>query len=202
MVALHRGQVRTAARYFRITVASLNEFDRLFLRYNLAFLVRGAALCGAVEEAERALGGGADAPVFRLFEDDWGQARAAVLAAREQFGEAVTTALQAAEAAAGIGAWAVSAHAAHDAVRYGGEEIAADLVARAARRAEGPIYGLLAEDAMARTGEDARRLRRGAGSRADGCGSRWPRSPRTRSLPQAWRWRSGYHSGRRTPRWR
>jgi DNA-binding CsgD family transcriptional regulator len=158
VVALHRGQVRTAARYFRITVASLNEFDRLFLRYNLAFLVRGAALCGAVEEAERALGVGADAPVFRLFEDDWGQARAAVLAAREQFGEAVTTALQAAEAAAGIGAWAVSAHAAHDAVRYGGEEIAADLVARAARRAEGPIYGLLAEDAMARTGEDARRL--------------------------------------------
>jgi len=158
VVALLRGQVRTAARYFRITVASLNEFDGLFLRYNLAFLVRGAVLCGAVEEAERALRGGADALVLRLFEDDWGQAQAAVLAAREQFGEAVRTALQTAEAAAGIGAWTVSAHAAHDALRYGGGEVAAGFVARAASRLDGPLYRLLAEDATARAGEDGRRL--------------------------------------------
>jgi DNA-binding CsgD family transcriptional regulator len=158
IVALQRGQVRTAARYFRITVASLNEFDRLFLRYNLAFLVRGAALCGAVEEAERALRSGADAPVFRIFEDEWDLARAAVLAARDQFGEAVTTALQTAEAAAAIGAWAASAHAAHDALRYGGAQIAADFVVRAAGRAQGPVYPLLAEHAAARAGQDAGRL--------------------------------------------
>lgn len=158
IVALLRGQARTAARYLRIAVASLNEFDRLFLRYNLAFLVRGAALCGAVEEAERALRSGTDALVFRIFEDDWGQARAAVLAAQEQFGEAVATALQAAEAAAGIGSWAVSAHAAYDALRYGGGETAAGLVARAARRAEGPLYRVMAEHAAARTGADGGRL--------------------------------------------
>ena len=35
VVALGRGLPRTATRFFRITVASLNEFDRLFLRYNL-----------------------------------------------------------------------------------------------------------------------------------------------------------------------
>ena len=158
IVALHRGQVRTAARYFRITVASLNEFDQLFLRYNLAFLVRGAALGGSVEEAERALGSGAGAPAFRLFEDDWGQARAAVLAARDQFGEAVATALQTAEAAAGIGCWTVSAYAAHDALRYGGGAVAADLVAQAARRAEGPVYPLMAEHSAALVAEDAKRL--------------------------------------------
>ena len=46
VVALMRGQPRTATRYFRITVASLNEFDYLFLRYNLSYLARGAALAG------------------------------------------------------------------------------------------------------------------------------------------------------------
>jgi DNA-binding CsgD family transcriptional regulator len=160
VVALHRGQVRTAARYFRITVASLNEFDQLFLRYNLAFLVRGVALCGAVEEAERALRSGAGALVFQAFEYDWDQGRAAVLAARGQFGEAVTTALRAAEAAAGGGAWSIAAYAAHDALRYGGGQPAADLVARAAQRAEGPMYLLLAEHASACTENDAGRLDR------------------------------------------
>jgi DNA-binding CsgD family transcriptional regulator len=158
IVALHRGQVRKAARYFRITVASLNEFDRLFLRYNLAFLARGAALCGKVEEAERALRGGAGAPVFRLFEDDWGQARAAVLAARQQLGDAVATALGAAESAAAIGSWTLVAWTAHDAVRYGGGQGAAALVARAVVRLDGPLYPLLAEDAAARPAGDARRL--------------------------------------------
>ena len=46
VVALMRGQPRSATRYFRITVASLNEFDRLFLRYNLSYLARAAALSG------------------------------------------------------------------------------------------------------------------------------------------------------------
>ena len=158
VVALHRGQVRKAARYFRITVASLNEFDRLFLRYNLAFLARGAALCGKVEEAERALRGGADAPVFRLFEDDWGQARAAVLAARQQLGEAVATALATADAAAAIGSWTMAAWTAHDALRYGGGQSAAALVARATVRLAGPVYPLLAEHAAALPAGDARRL--------------------------------------------
>lgn len=158
VVALHRGQVRKAARYFRITVASLNEFDRLFLRYNLAFLARAAALCGKVEEAERTLRGGAGAPVFRLFEDDWGQAQAAVLAARQQLGEAAATALGTAEAAAAIGSWTMAAWAAHDAVRYGGGPGAAALVARATVRLDGPLYLLLAEHAAALTAGDARRL--------------------------------------------
>ena len=158
IIALQRGQVRTAARYFRITVASLNEFDRLFLRYNLAFLARGTALCGSVEEAQRALRSGADAPVFRIFEDDWGLAEAAVMAARGELGEAVSAALRTAEAAARIGSWAVAAHAAHDALRYGGGQPAADLVGRAAVRAEGPLPRLLADHAAALTSDDAARL--------------------------------------------
>ena len=158
IVALHRGQVRKAARYFRITVASLNEFDRLFLRYNLAFLARAAALCGKAEEAERALRGGADALVFRLFEDDWGQAQAAVLAARQQLGEAAAAALATAEAAAAIGSWTMAAWVAHDAVRYGGGQSAAALVGRATVRLDGPLGPLLAEHAAALTAGDARRL--------------------------------------------
>jgi DNA-binding CsgD family transcriptional regulator/tetratricopeptide (TPR) repeat protein len=164
VVALIRGQVRTATRYFRITVASLNEFDRLFLRYNLAFLARGAALCGAVEEAERALRSGDGAPVFRLFEDEWGIAEAAVHAARGQFEEAIAVAERAAQAAAEIGAWVMSAVAAHDAVRYGGGEGLAALVKTAAARVEGPMFALLADDAEART--------RGDGPQLDAVGER------------------------------
>ena len=173
IVALHRGQVRKAARYFRITVASLNEFDRLFLRYNLAFLARAAALCGKVEEAERALRGGADAPVFRIFEDDWGQARAAVLAARQQLGEAAATALGTAEAAAAIGSWTMAAWAAHDALRYGGGQSAAALVARATVRLDGPLYPLLS------------RARRGAARRGRAAAGRGQRGVRGTGHPAA-----------------
>jgi Bacterial regulatory proteins, luxR family len=109
----------------RIAVASLNEFDQLFLRYNLAFLVRGVALCGAVEEAERALRSGAGALMLQVFEYDWSQAEAAVLAARGQLDEAVTMALLTAESAAGAGVWSVAAYTAHDALRYGGGQPAA-----------------------------------------------------------------------------
>jgi ATP/maltotriose-dependent transcriptional regulator MalT len=158
VVALQRGQVRTAARYLRIAVASLNEFDQLFLRFNLAFLVRGAVLCGAVEEAERALRSGAGALVLQVFEYDWSQAEAAVLAARGQHGQAVTLALLTAESAAGASVWSVAAYSAHDALRYGGGQPAADLVARAAERAEGPMYQLLAEHAAACADGHADRL--------------------------------------------
>ena len=158
VVALTRGQVRTATRYFRIAVASLNLFDRLFLRYNLAFLVRGATLCGSMEEAERALRSGEGAPVFRIFEFDVDLARAALLAGRGYSSEAAEPALQTARAAAEIGAWTTAAVGAHEALRYAGSAAAADLVVRSAGHAVGPMFLALSEDAAARVDRDGHGL--------------------------------------------
>ncbi len=81
VVALVRGRPRTATRFLRITVASLNQLDRQYLRYNLSFLARGAALAGFVDEARQALLAASDSPRFPLFQADWMIAEAAVLAA-------------------------------------------------------------------------------------------------------------------------
>lgn len=158
VLALARGQARTAARYLRIAVASLNDFDRLFLRYNLALLVRGLVHCGAVEEAERALRSGEGAPVFRVFEDDWALAQAGVLAARGQLGAAVEQALRTARAAEQLGSWGLAVGAAHDAVRYGGGPAAAQVLQRCAGHADGPMFAIMAEDGAARAAADGNRL--------------------------------------------
>jgi hypothetical protein len=85
VTALFRGKARTATRYFRIAVASLSALDGQYLRYNLSFLTRGAALAGFVDEARRALDAPAEAPRFAFFEADWLLAEAALLAAEGSF---------------------------------------------------------------------------------------------------------------------
>jgi DNA-binding CsgD family transcriptional regulator len=154
VVALGRGLPRTATRFFRIAVASLNEFDRLFLRYNLTFLARGAALAGNVSEARAALQPGENAPRVDFFEADWGIAEAAVLAAEGAITEAGAHALRAARRASSRGQWAVAMAGAHDAACYVGSAEAADLVDVAADRVDGPLAPLLADHAHARAKED------------------------------------------------
>ncbi len=154
VVALGRGLPRTATRLFRITVASLNEFDRLFLRYNLTFLARGAALAGNVAEARAALQPGEDAPRMRFFEADWEIAEAAVLAAEGAIGTAAEHALRAARRASSMGQWAVAMAGAHDAACYVGSAEAASLVAVAADRVDGPLPRLLADHAHAWVKDD------------------------------------------------
>lgn len=140
VVALTRGCVRTATRYFRITVASLNDFDGLFLRYNVAWLARAAAAAGLADEAHDAMQEvGASAPVYGLFQADWVLAEAAVLAAEGHLRRACEQALDAARMAASGGMWGATSIAAFDALRYGGGQPAADLVVGAAERVDGPL---------------------------------------------------------------
>ena len=139
IVALARGQVRTATRYFRIAIASLNEFDGLFLRYNLSYLARAAVLAGFTEEARAALDPPSDAPQFPLFQAEWERAEAGLLAAEGRLTAATEQALKAARSAAGKGAWGSVLFAAHDAARYNASAEAAELVMTAAGRISGPL---------------------------------------------------------------
>jgi DNA-binding CsgD family transcriptional regulator len=154
VTALVRGQVRTAVRYFRITVASLNVLDEQYLCYNLSYLARGAALAGFVDEARRALHPAADAPRFPLFHADWMIAEAALMAADGDFDAATEHALRAARHAGSLGQWGTMALAAHDAVRYTASPEAARLVAAAAEQANEPLYPRLADHAHARVTDD------------------------------------------------
>lgn len=158
VAALMRGQVRAATRYFRIAVASLNEFDGLLLRYNLSFLARGAALAGFVDEARQALQPPAAAPLLAIFQADWETAEAAVLAAGSDIAGAADRALGAARLAASIGQWATAAIAAHDAARYTGSEEASLLTAAAADRVDSPLFGVFRDHAHARSAADPRAL--------------------------------------------
>ena len=141
VVALMRGRPRTATRFFRITVASLNELDGQYLAYNLSFLARGAALAGFVDEARQALLAASDSPRFPLFEADWMIAEAALLAAEGTLDAATEQALRAARQAASLGEWAIVGIAAHDAARYTAAAEAVQLAATAAERIDGPVMG-------------------------------------------------------------
>lgn len=154
VAALFRGKARTATRYFRIAVASLNALDGQYLCYNLSFLARGAALGGFVDEARRALETPAEAPRFMLFEAEWLLAEAALLAAEGAFTAAGERALDAARHAASIGAWVTVSLAAHDAARYSADPAAVPLVAAAAERVEGLLQPLLVDFARARSLDD------------------------------------------------
>jgi DNA-binding CsgD family transcriptional regulator len=158
IAALMRGQARTATRYFRITVASLNELDRQYLSYNLSWLARGAALAGFVDEARRALRPPVATPRFALFEADWVIAEAALLAAEGALDGATDEALRAARQAASLGEWAVVGLAALDAARYTAAPEAAALAATAGERVDGPLHPCISEYTRARAEDDPRLL--------------------------------------------
>jgi DNA-binding CsgD family transcriptional regulator len=158
VTALMRGQARTATRYFRIAVASLNELDGQYLCYNLSFLARGAALAGFLDEARSALQAPSEAPRFPFFEAEWAIAEAALLAAEGTFEEAAEQALVAARQAASLGEWTIVGLAAHDAARYTATPEAAALAVIAAERVDGPLHPNLADYATARVADDPRLL--------------------------------------------
>ena len=158
VVALMRGRPRTATRFFRITVASLNELDGQYLSYNLSFLARGAALAGFVDEARQALLAASDSPRFPLFEADWMIAEAALLAAEGTLDAASEQALRSARKAASLGEWAIVGIAAHDAVRYTAAAEAVQLAATAAERVDGPLHPCLSDYSSARAADDPRAL--------------------------------------------
>lgn len=154
-----RGDVRAATRYFRITVASLNEFDGLFLRYNVAWLARAAAAAGLIDEARFAMQNVDErAPVCALFEFMWSMAEASVFAAEGQITRAIEHDLEAAQRAASAGLWGAASLAAFDALRYGGGPTAAGLVASSTERVDGPLPALCGRVARAVSAGDGSAL--------------------------------------------
>ena len=159
-LALMRGQVRTATRYFRIAVSSINDFDGRFLRYGLSCLARAAALAGLVGEARSALSDvPPEAPSFPVIRTDWDMAEAAVLAAEGAWTKAARVALAAAREAATRGAWRSAIAASYDAVRYTGDRDAAEIVIAAADQLRTPMPMALARHAQARIMRDGAALR-------------------------------------------
>ena len=155
VVALGRGLPRSATRYFRITVASLNEFDGLWLRYNLTFLARAAALAGLVDEARGAepVAGGAATRVLPGRLGDRGSGRHGRRRGYRCCRRACAPPRHA--GAASIGQWGASLMAAHDAARYTGSSEAAELATLAADRANGALGPIVADHARARAVGDA-----------------------------------------------
>ena len=158
LLGLYRGQAETAATYLRTAIASLTPLDAMFVRYNLAFLARAAALAGNLAEAQRALRPPVDAPTFPLYDADWQIAEAAVLAAQYRLDDAGRHAMTAAHTAAGHGQWAIAATAAHDAARYTGTPLAATFLTTVTDLIDGPLPALMRDHAIARAAHDHARL--------------------------------------------
>jgi len=157
-IAMLRGQVRTAQRWFRETIAVLDEFDQVFLGWNVSFLARAAAAAGSAEDARSAVEQAAGAPRMGLFEAEGQLARAAVSAAEGKLTDAAESAGWAAELAAARGQWATALTAGHDAARWGGAAAAAALVQDAAARVDGPLAECYAEHTVALLRQDPGRL--------------------------------------------
>lgn len=156
IVAFARGSVRTATRYFRITVATHKDFDHLLLRHNVAWLARAAAAAGMHEEARSALRDvDPNAPVCELLEFVWRIAEAAVFAAQGQLGRAIEHDLDATRRGAAAGLWGVASLAAFDALRYGGGAPAAALLASTVERVDRPRPALFGRVARAVLDADA-----------------------------------------------
>jgi len=160
LLALYRGQADDAAAHLRDAIAALSPLDAMFVRYNLAFLARAAALAGNLAEAQHALQPPADAPVFPLYDADWQIAEAAVLAAQYQLADAAQQAMTAAHTAANHAQWGIAAIAAHDAARYTDHPDAGRFLANIADLVDGPLPPLLREHALARTSRDPAHLNR------------------------------------------
>lgn len=154
LVALLRGRVRTAYRYLRISVASLNDLDQQYLRYTSSHLVRAAVLTGHLREARHAFDAAAAGPDFPIFDPDWLIAQAALHAAEGSTESATACALTAARRAASLGLWGVMGAAAHEAARYTAAPEAVQLTATAAERVDGPLIRCLADVARARHADD------------------------------------------------
>ena len=154
LLALYRGEAQIATAHLRSAVATLTPLDAMFVRYNLAFLARAAALTGNLAEAQQALQPPADAPVFPLYEADWQIAEAAVLAAQHRLDDAARQAMAAARTAAGHGQWGIAATAAHDATRYSDTPDAAPFLTTVADLVDGPLPSIMRDHAIARTAHD------------------------------------------------
>ena len=149
VVALMRGQVRTATKHLRISIPTVQEFDGRSLRFAISYLARAAAVAGLPSEARAAMSDvPREAPLFPVLQTDWETAEAAVLAAEGSWAEAAQVALVAAQQASARGAWKSAINAAHGAVRYTGNRDAAEIVLAAADQLQTPMAAAFARHAQ------------------------------------------------------
>ena len=169
-VALLRGRVRTATQLFRLTVASLNEFDQMFLPYNLSFLARSAAVAGEVEVARHALDLRQGGSGLRVFEPECELGEATISAAEGMLAVAAERAAWAAELAFSRHQWVIAMVAGHDAARFGGASSVLPLVRDAVSSVGGPLAWCYLDHVTALARSDAGALDQ-VGGRFVECGA-------------------------------
>jgi DNA-binding CsgD family transcriptional regulator len=159
-VAMSRGQVRTAARWYRQAIAAIQGADPGGVSFDgLVGLTSALGMAGDVTQARQALVEmtAARHPAFVYLEPEVRLAGAWVAAADGGVSEAVALAREAAEGAASQGQPAVEVVALHTAVCFGDRTVA-DRLAQLATQVDGPRAPAAAAHAAAIAADDGAAL--------------------------------------------
>jgi DNA-binding NarL/FixJ family response regulator len=159
-VASYRGQVRTAARWYRQAIAAIHGTDPGDLLFSgLVGLAGALGMAGDATTARHTLAqmAATQHPTSVFLEPDVRLAGAWVAVAEGGVSEAVALARQAAEVAASQHQPAVEVVALHTAVRFGDRTVA-DRLAQLATQVDGPRAGAVAAHAAALATEDGAAL--------------------------------------------
>jgi DNA-binding NarL/FixJ family response regulator len=165
LVAIARGQVRTAARWYRQAIAGIQGADPGgWAFFGLVGLTAALAMAGETTAARQAFEAmtAARHPVYVLTEPDVLLAQAWVAAADGGVSRAVAFTRQAAEVAAVHPQPAVEAFALHTSVCFGDRTVA-DRLARLASQISGPRAGAASAHAAALAADDGDALYAAAG---------------------------------------
>jgi DNA-binding NarL/FixJ family response regulator len=159
-VAISRGQVRTAARWYRQAIAAIHGMDPGGVSFSgLVGLAGALGMAGDATQARQALVKmtAARHPAFVYLEPEVQLAEAWVAASEGGVSEAVVLARQAAEVAASQDQPAVEVVALHTAVCFGDRTLG-DRLAQLATQVDGPRAGSAAAHAAALAAEDGAAL--------------------------------------------
>ena len=118
--ALLAARPRRAQRYLREALVALDEFDRMFVAWNLALLAEAQALGGDTVQARETLAeSDQQGPLAAIFSYSRARAEAAILAAEGRMGEAAVCAEAGARAAGDHGLLIHALWCWYDAARFG-----------------------------------------------------------------------------------
>jgi hypothetical protein len=160
VVAIYRGQVQTAARWYRQTIAALPDADPGGWSFGaLVFLTSALGMAGDATSTSQALLDMTAAvhPTYVYLEPNVRLAQAWVAAAEGSISEALTLARQAAQVAASQDQPAVEVLALHTAVCFGDRTVA-DRLAQLATQVDGPRAPAAAAHAAALAADDGAAL--------------------------------------------
>jgi DNA-binding CsgD family transcriptional regulator len=153
-VALHRGQVTPARKWFRESIAVLREVDRRgMLPWSLAMVAQAAGQAGDAAEATSAATEAADvaarSPGSWIFSASIEHARAWAGVAEGMLAEAQAAVLRAADIREGHGQLTAAFNDLHDLARIGGADVAAPRLQQLSGRVQGPWVRVCADHAAA-----------------------------------------------------